>query len=93
MRWKICRSRATPLAAAHLRHLNPWPRNLGEVLRRFRKVLVPEMNSGQLRMLLRAEFLVDAVGFSKIKGKPFQTREIEQKISQLLKDEATSLAS
>jgi len=68
----------------HLRHLNPLPKNLGDVLMRFDKVLVPEMNMGQLVMVLRAKYLVDAEGFNKIQGKPFKTSEIERKIEQVL---------
>ena len=65
-------------------HLNPFPSDLGDVLRRFRKILVPEMNLGQLSRLLRAEYLVDARSFCKIKGIPFRTFEIEQQIIDLL---------
>jgi 2-oxoglutarate ferredoxin oxidoreductase subunit alpha len=72
------------VSQAHLRYLNPMPRNTRDVLKRFRKVLVPELNCGQLRMLLRSYFLVDAVGLNKIQGKPFLVSEIEQKIEQLL---------
>ena len=72
------------VAQAHLRYLNPMPKNTGEVLKRYKKVLVPELNSGQLRMLLRAEFLIDAVGLNKIQGRPFLVSEIEEKIEQLL---------
>jgi 2-oxoglutarate ferredoxin oxidoreductase subunit alpha len=68
----------------HLRYLNPLPRNLGEVIKRYRKVLVPEMNMGQLVMLLRAKYLVDAQGYNKIQGKPFKQSEIEDKIQELL---------
>jgi 2-oxoglutarate ferredoxin oxidoreductase subunit alpha len=68
----------------HLRHLNPLPKNLGDVLMRYDKVLVPEMNMGQLVMVLRAKYLVDAEGFNKIQGKPFKTSEIERKIEQVL---------
>jgi 2-oxoglutarate/2-oxoacid ferredoxin oxidoreductase subunit alpha len=68
----------------HLRHLNPFPRNLGEVLRRYRKVLVPELNMGQLVWLLRAKFLVNAIGLNKIQGRPFKQSELEEKISELL---------
>jgi 2-oxoglutarate ferredoxin oxidoreductase subunit alpha len=67
----------------HLRHLNPFPRNLGEVLRRYRKVVVPEMNMGQLVWMLRAQFLIDAEGFNKIQGKPFKVSEIEAKIEEV----------
>jgi 2-oxoglutarate ferredoxin oxidoreductase subunit alpha len=69
----------------HLRYLNPLPSNLGEIIRRFDKVLVPELNRGQLRMLLRAEFLVDAIGLNRIQGKPFAVREVVEKIEQVLK--------
>src|SRR5207237_8583329 len=73
------------VAHAHLRYLNPMPRNTGDVLKRYKQVLVPELNSGQLRMLLRAQFLVDAVGLNKVQGRPFLVSEIEQKIEDLLK--------
>jgi 2-oxoglutarate/2-oxoacid ferredoxin oxidoreductase subunit alpha len=61
------------------------PKNTGEVLRRYQRVLVPELNAGQLRMLLRAEYLIDARGLNKVQGKPFLVSEIEQKIEELLK--------
>jgi 2-oxoglutarate ferredoxin oxidoreductase subunit alpha len=76
--------RGHAVASAHLRYLNPWPSNLREVLGNYRRILIPEMNSGQLRLLIRAEFLVDALGFNKITGKPFLTYEIEQKINEVL---------
>ena len=72
------------VAQAHLRYLNPMPKNTGEVLRRYKKILVPELNAGQLRWLLRAQFLVDAVGLNKIQGRPFLVSEIEQKIEQMV---------
>lgn len=72
------------IAHAHLRYLNPFPANTGEVLRRYRQVLVPEVNLGQLIVLLRARFLVDAVGFNLVRGKPFQIAEIAAKAEQLL---------
>jgi 2-oxoglutarate ferredoxin oxidoreductase subunit alpha len=68
----------------HLRHLNPLPRNLGEVLARYKQVLVPEMNMGQLVLVLRAKYLIDARGCNKIQGKPFQQAEIEAKIEEAL---------
>ena len=77
------------IAAAHLRYINPWPRNLGEVLRNYRHVLVPELNSGQLRLLLRAEFLIDIIGLNKVKGRPFLTSEIEAKITEILAGQGT----
>ena len=61
------------------------PKNTEAVLRRYKKVLVPELNNGQLSLLLRAFFLVDAVGLNKIQGRPFLVGEIEQKIDEMLK--------
>jgi 2-oxoglutarate ferredoxin oxidoreductase subunit alpha len=72
------------VAGMHLRHLNPMPKNVGEILRRHKKILVPELNLGQLRMLLRSEFLVDAVGLNKVAGQPFLVREITAKIDEML---------
>jgi 2-oxoglutarate ferredoxin oxidoreductase subunit alpha len=72
------------VATAHLHHLNPFPRNTGEVVRSYEKVLVPEMNLGQLRMLLRAEFLVDAIGYNKVRGRPFRAAELEDAITALV---------
>jgi len=68
----------------HLRHLHPFPRNLGDVLNRYKKILVPELNMGQLLWLLRAKFLVNAIGLNKIQGRPFKQSELEQKISELV---------
>jgi 2-oxoglutarate ferredoxin oxidoreductase subunit alpha len=73
------------VALAHLRYLNPMPKNTGEILKRYKKVLVPELNGGQLRLLLRGTFLVDAVGLNKIQGRPFLVGEIEAKIEEMLK--------
>jgi 2-oxoglutarate/2-oxoacid ferredoxin oxidoreductase subunit alpha len=81
---KTQRAKGHRIGHVHLRHLNPLPKNLGEVLNRYDKVLVPEMNMGQLVMLLRAKYLVDAQGYNKIQGKPFQQTEIERKIEELL---------
>jgi 2-oxoglutarate ferredoxin oxidoreductase subunit alpha len=77
------------VAHAHLRYLNPFPKNLGELLRSYKRVLVPELNMGQLRLLLRGNYLVDAIGLNKIKGKPFLIAEIEAKIHEVLKDGRT----
>jgi 2-oxoglutarate ferredoxin oxidoreductase subunit alpha len=79
------RRKGLRVAHAHLRYLNPMPRNLGAVLKRFRKVLVPELNGGQLCQLIRARFLVDAVSFSKVQGKPFLVSELEAKIDEVLR--------
>ncbi|MCA1815646.1 MAG: 2-oxoacid:acceptor oxidoreductase subunit alpha [Acidobacteria bacterium] len=78
------RREGKPVSSAHLRYLNPFPRNLGEVLRGFEKVIVPEMNLGQLATMIRAKFLVDAIPFSKVKGRPFQIREIVRKVEEYL---------
>jgi len=72
------------VSSAHLRYLNPFPRNLGEVLAGFETVIVPEMNLGQLCTMIRARYLVDAVPFSKVKGRPFQIREIVRKVEEYL---------
>jgi 2-oxoglutarate ferredoxin oxidoreductase subunit alpha len=69
---------------AHLRHLNPLPKNLGEILERYKKVLVPELNMGQLLWLLRAKYLVNATGLNKIQGRPFKQSELELKIAELV---------
>jgi len=80
------RARGRKVAQIHLMHLNPFPPNLGEVLARYPKVLVPEMNLGQLSRLLRAEFLVDARSVSKVKGVPFTAGELETEILEALDD-------
>jgi 2-oxoglutarate ferredoxin oxidoreductase subunit alpha len=78
------RSRGRRVARTHLTHLNPFPRNLGEVLARYDRILVPEMNLGQLSRLLRAEFLVDAKSVTKVRGVPFTAGELEQAILDTL---------
>ena len=83
----VQRARADRLSvsAAHLRHMNPFPKNLGDVLSRFERVLIPEMNLGQLRMLIRARYLVDAVGLNRVTGRPLKIGEIVEKISGLVR--------
>jgi 2-oxoglutarate ferredoxin oxidoreductase subunit alpha len=78
------RRRGGNVSSAHLRYLSPFPANLEEVLRRFDKVLIPEMNLGQLSLLIRGRFLVDVIGLNKVKGLPFKIHEIEQRIEELL---------
>lgn len=78
------REKGHRIGHVHLRHLNPLPRNLDEVMRRYKHVLVPEMNMGQLSFVLRGKFLVDAIGFNKIQGRPFKQVEIEGKIEEIL---------
>jgi 2-oxoglutarate ferredoxin oxidoreductase subunit alpha len=73
------------VATTHLRYLNPLPRNLGEILNRYDKILIPELNTGQLRKVIRAEFLVDAQGLNKVAGEPFKVSEITDKILEMIK--------
>ena len=77
------RKQGARVAHAHLHYLNPFPRNTGDVLRRYPKVLVPEMNLGQLAMLLRAEFLVDAVSYTRVRGRPLTAAELEEAITAM----------
>jgi 2-oxoglutarate ferredoxin oxidoreductase subunit alpha len=79
------RANGHKVAQAHLVHMNPLPSNLGEVLRSYSKVLVPEINMGQLVKMLRYEYLVDAKGLNKIQGHPFKAAEIENGILEMLK--------
>ena len=69
-----------------MRWLNPFPSNTAEVLRAYDRVLIPELNLGQLRMLIRATFLVDAIGFNLVRGKPYAIGEIQAKAEQVLGD-------
>jgi 2-oxoglutarate/2-oxoacid ferredoxin oxidoreductase subunit alpha len=78
------RKEGRAVAHAHLTHLNPFPRNTGEVLRRYERVLVPEMNLGQLLKLVRAEFLVDAIGYNRVSGLPLRAGEIATAIGALV---------
>jgi 2-oxoglutarate ferredoxin oxidoreductase subunit alpha len=80
------RARGASVAHAHLRHLNPLPLNTGDVLRAYRRVLVPEVNMGQLLMVLRARFLIDAIGYNRVRGKPFRIAEIEAEAERILAD-------
>jgi len=75
------------VASIHLRHLNPLPPDLGHILREYRRVLVPEINSGQLVRVLRAEYLVDAVGFNRVRGLPLASDDIHEAITQLCGDQ------
>jgi len=78
------RARGLAIAHAHLTHLSPFPADLGDVVRRYDQVLVPELNLGQLSKLLRAEYLVDAQSFTKVQGSPFKAAEVESKILELM---------
>jgi 2-oxoglutarate ferredoxin oxidoreductase subunit alpha len=78
------RNEGKSVSSVHLRHLNPFPGNLGDVLSSFETVIIPEMNLGQLCTMIRAKYLIDAVPFSKVKGRPFQIREIVTKVEEYL---------
>jgi 2-oxoglutarate ferredoxin oxidoreductase subunit alpha len=79
-----CRDRGLDVSHAHVRHLNPFPKNLGELLKRFDRVLVPELNNGQLVKMIRSQYLVPAESLPKIQGQPFKIAELEEKIRQVM---------
>ncbi|MCH2172334.1 2-oxoacid:acceptor oxidoreductase subunit alpha [Myxococcota bacterium] len=81
------REAGASVSSAHLRHLNPFPPNLGDVLRSFNQILVPELNSGQLCSLLRSQFLVNAQSMGKVEGQPFQVEELRARIQSMLEQE------
>jgi 2-oxoglutarate ferredoxin oxidoreductase subunit alpha len=81
---RAVRERGGRVAQAHLRYINPFPRNTGGVLARYDKVLIPEMNLGQLLKLVRAEFLVDAAGYNRVRGVPFTSAELAEAIEAML---------
>jgi 2-oxoglutarate/2-oxoacid ferredoxin oxidoreductase subunit alpha len=78
------REKGRKIGHLHLRHLNPLPANVGDVLKRYKRVLVPELNMGQLLWVLRAKYLVNAEGLNKIQGRPFKQAELDQKIEEML---------
>jgi 2-oxoglutarate ferredoxin oxidoreductase subunit alpha len=78
------RKQGKSVASAQLRYLNPFPANIEQVLRSYKRVIIPELNTGQLSLLIRGKFLVDAVGFNKISGQPFKIAEITAKIDEVL---------
>ncbi|NNE38969.1 MAG: 2-oxoglutarate ferredoxin oxidoreductase subunit alpha, partial [Gammaproteobacteria bacterium] len=86
------RDKGYSVSCTHLRYLNPFPGNTAEVLGKFKQVLVPELNLGQLRMLLRAKYLVDIEGLNKVQGQPFKTIEIENKIYEMLEQTVRKVA-
>ncbi|MCT2588336.1 2-oxoacid:acceptor oxidoreductase subunit alpha, partial [Actinophytocola gossypii] len=89
---RAVRRRGHRVARAHLRHLNPFPANLGELLRSYDKVVVPEMNLGQLAMLVRSRFLVDAVSYTKVAGLPFMEEELADVLLRHIGETGTGLA-
>ena len=83
---RALRQRGLPIAQAHLRHLNPMPKNLGEVLRRYEHVVIPEMNLGQLNSVIRATYLIDAIGYNQVRGLPFTAAELESMLEEVVKN-------
>lgn len=81
------RAEGKSVSCAQLRYLSPMPKNLGDVLKKFKKILIPELNDGQLRLLIRGRFLADARGLNKVQGKPFLVEEVEQAIELMLSGE------
>ncbi|MGH3260602.1 MAG: 2-oxoacid:acceptor oxidoreductase subunit alpha, partial [Trebonia sp.] len=84
---RLARRSGHHVAQAHLRHMNPVPANLGEVLRRYDKVLVPEINLGQLALLLRGKYLVDVISYNRVRGLPFRAAELAEAIEEVLSHE------
>ena len=78
------RARGLKIAHAHLRHMNPFPADLGDVVRRYPQILVPEINLGQLSKLIRAEYLVDAKSFTQMLGVPFRAADLERAILEMM---------
>ena len=76
------------VAQVHLRHLNPFPKDLGEILKRYDAVMVPEMNLGQLSLLLRAKYLVDVVGYNHVRGLPLKAAELAEAVTDLIEADA-----
>jgi 2-oxoglutarate ferredoxin oxidoreductase subunit alpha len=81
---RLVRQAGDPVAQLHLRHLNPFPKDLGEILSRYDTVLIPEMNLGQLALLVRARYLVDAVGYNQVRGLPLKAAELAEAITNLI---------
>ena len=83
---EVARDKGQQVACATLRYLNPFPRNLEQIIRSYDRVLIPELNTGQLRSLIRAKYLVDAEGLNKVQGRPFMIGEISSKMDQMLNE-------
>jgi 2-oxoglutarate ferredoxin oxidoreductase subunit alpha len=83
---RALRQRGLPIAQAHLRHLSPMPRNTAEVLGRYGKVVIPEMNLGQLAHVIRGRFLVDAIPYNQVRGLPFTAAELESMLEDVVKN-------
>jgi 2-oxoglutarate ferredoxin oxidoreductase subunit alpha len=78
------RARGKKVARAHLKHLNPFPKNTREVLERFDKIVVPEMNMGQLSKLLRSDFLIDTISINQVRGLPFRAGQLEDELLRIM---------
>ncbi len=78
------RAAGASIAQAHLRHLNPFPADLGDVLARFDKVVIPEMNLGQLATLIRAKYLIDAISVTQVRGLPFKADELAEMLEGVI---------
>ena len=83
--------RGVPISFAHLRYINPFPKNLGDVLTRFNQVVIPELNTGQLKNLIQAKYLKNIIGINKVQGKPFKTSDLENEILKLLSPQSIAL--
>jgi len=83
---RALRHRGLNIAQAHLRHLNPFPKNLGDVLKRYDKVVIPEMNLGQLAQVIRGRYLVDAIPYNQVRGLPFTAAELESMLEEVVKN-------
>tara|TARA_Y100000389_G_C17471094_1_gene531027 strand:- start:6117 stop:7967 length:1851 start_codon:yes stop_codon:yes gene_type:complete len=84
---KKSQEHGSSVSHVHIRHINPFPKNLGKILKNFKKVLIPELNMGQLLTIIRAKYLVDAVGFNQVAGKPFSSNTVFNTIESLLKED------
>lgn len=85
---KLLRENGIDVATTHLHHINPFPKNLGEILHSHKQVIIPEINSGQLRMLIRSQFLIDAVGINNLSGRAFFVHELVEEIETVMKEGA-----
>jgi 2-oxoglutarate ferredoxin oxidoreductase subunit alpha len=83
---RALRQRGLPIAQAHLRHLSPLPANLGDVLKAYERVVIPEMNLGQLAHVVRARYLVDAIGYNQVSGLPFTATKLEEMLEDVVKN-------
>ncbi len=83
---KKSQDHGSSVSHVHIRHINPFPKNLGDILKKFKKVLIPELNMGQLLTIIRAKYLVDAIGFNQVAGKPFSSNTVFNTIESILKE-------